>query len=207
EELLKQEDKIKVSQLFREDFEVTTPETRIVEVAAMMIFKDIRRVFVTSDGNLVGGTTTEAPGGGHPLAKEAVLYLFDWPTRKVVWQAVPVPGAGSISSLEIGSDGHVYGIANGCKLFVFDVKKREVIHEADLAEFGGITRPGMVRAPEGSIYATMSKGVVRLTPGTFAHELIATAPQAMSAGPALLNGRLYYASNAHLWSVALETPK
>lgn len=54
EELLKQEDKIKVSQLYREDFEVTTPETRIVEVAAMMIFKDVRRVFVTRDENLVG---------------------------------------------------------------------------------------------------------------------------------------------------------
>jgi mannitol/fructose-specific phosphotransferase system IIA component (Ntr-type)/CBS domain-containing protein len=54
EELLKQEDKIKVSQLYREDFEVTTPETRIVEVAAMMIFKDVRRVFVTQDENLVG---------------------------------------------------------------------------------------------------------------------------------------------------------
>lgn len=55
EELLKQEDKIKVSQLFRQDYEVTTPETRIVEVAAMMIFKDIRRVFVTTrDNDLVG---------------------------------------------------------------------------------------------------------------------------------------------------------
>jgi len=54
EELLKQEDKIKVAQLFRDDFEVTTPETRIVEVAAMMIFKDIRRVFVTSQDRLVG---------------------------------------------------------------------------------------------------------------------------------------------------------
>ena len=55
EELLKNEDKIKVSQLFRTDFEVTTPETRIVEVAAMMIFKDVRRVFVTSaDNTLVG---------------------------------------------------------------------------------------------------------------------------------------------------------
>jgi mannitol/fructose-specific phosphotransferase system IIA component (Ntr-type) len=54
EELLKQEDKIKVSQLFRTDFEVTTPETRIVEVAAMMIFKDVRRVFVTQKGKLVG---------------------------------------------------------------------------------------------------------------------------------------------------------
>lgn len=54
EELLKQEDKIKVSQLFREHYEVTTPETRIVEVAAMMIFKDVLRVFVTSEDNLVG---------------------------------------------------------------------------------------------------------------------------------------------------------
>jgi len=54
EELLKKEDKIKVSQLYREDFEVTSPETRIVEVAAMMIFKDISRVFVISEDNLVG---------------------------------------------------------------------------------------------------------------------------------------------------------
>jgi len=54
EELLKREDKIKVSQLYREDYEVTTPNTRIVEVAAMMIFKDVTRVFVTSNDNLVG---------------------------------------------------------------------------------------------------------------------------------------------------------
>ncbi len=54
EELLKQEDKIKVSQLYRSDYEVTSPSTRIVEVAAMMIFKDVKRVFVTEDDNLVG---------------------------------------------------------------------------------------------------------------------------------------------------------
>lgn len=54
EELLKKEDKIKVSQLYRDDVEVVTPDTRMVEVAAMMIFKDIRRVFVTVDDLLVG---------------------------------------------------------------------------------------------------------------------------------------------------------
>jgi nitrogen PTS system EIIA component len=54
EELLKQEDKIRVSQLYRDDFETTDPKSRIVEVAAMMIFKDIRRVFVTENGRLVG---------------------------------------------------------------------------------------------------------------------------------------------------------
>jgi CBS domain-containing protein len=55
EELLKNEDKIKVSQLYRTDLEVTTPDTRIVEVAAMMIFKDIRRVFVTTNDNKLVG--------------------------------------------------------------------------------------------------------------------------------------------------------
>jgi CBS domain-containing protein len=54
EELLKQEDKIKVSQLFTTDHEVTTPDTKIIEVAAMMIFKDLRRVFVVENERLVG---------------------------------------------------------------------------------------------------------------------------------------------------------
>lgn len=54
EELLKKEDKIKVAQLFRDDYEVALPETKIVEVAAMMIFKDIHRVFVTENDVLVG---------------------------------------------------------------------------------------------------------------------------------------------------------
>lgn len=54
EELLKQEDKIKVAQLYGRDYEVVSPETKIVEVAAMMIFKDIRRVFVTDQDRLVG---------------------------------------------------------------------------------------------------------------------------------------------------------
>ena len=54
EELLKQEDKIKVSQLYKTDHELTTLDTKIVEVAAIMIFKDLRRVFVVAEGKLVG---------------------------------------------------------------------------------------------------------------------------------------------------------
>ncbi len=54
EELLKKEDKIKVAQLYSDDYEVTTPNTRIVEVAAMMVFKNTQRVFVTEGDRLVG---------------------------------------------------------------------------------------------------------------------------------------------------------
>lgn len=54
EELLKQEDKIKVSQLYTQDQEIASLNTKLVEVAAMMIFKDLRRVFVTEGTRLVG---------------------------------------------------------------------------------------------------------------------------------------------------------
>jgi len=54
EELLKQEDKIKVSQLYKTDHEIASTETRLVEVAALMIFKNLRRVFVVKDKKLVG---------------------------------------------------------------------------------------------------------------------------------------------------------
>ncbi|PKK82564.1 MAG: hypothetical protein CVT49_13180 [candidate division Zixibacteria bacterium HGW-Zixibacteria-1] len=54
EELLKHEDKIKVAQLYATDHEVTGMDTRIVEVAAMMIFKNLRRVYVVQGTKLVG---------------------------------------------------------------------------------------------------------------------------------------------------------
>lgn len=54
EELLKQEDKIKVLQLYKTDHETASMETRLVEVAALMIFKDLRRVFVVKDKKLAG---------------------------------------------------------------------------------------------------------------------------------------------------------
>ncbi len=54
EELLKREDKIMVKQLYNRDHEVVNRDTRIVEVAAMMLFKDLRRVFVVEEGKLHG---------------------------------------------------------------------------------------------------------------------------------------------------------
>ena len=54
EELLKKEDKIKVRQLFKTDHEVVRRDAKIVEIAAMMLFKDLRRVFVTEEDKLVG---------------------------------------------------------------------------------------------------------------------------------------------------------
>jgi len=54
EELLRHEDKILVSQLYTTNHVVVGCDTKIVEVAAMMLFKDLRRIFVVEDGKLAG---------------------------------------------------------------------------------------------------------------------------------------------------------
>ncbi len=54
EELLKQEDKLTVEQVYTRDHEIASLNTRIVEVAGMMMFKDLRRVFVTEGNKLIG---------------------------------------------------------------------------------------------------------------------------------------------------------
>lgn len=159
---------------------------------------------VLPDGNLVGGTSIETPGGGHPTAREGVLYLLDWATRKVVFQTVPVPGARDVFSLEVGPGGLVYGLtAPGSDFFVFDPATRQVVHRESLAEYGGLPRPTLLWGPEGQLYALFTKAIVSIDPQTFQHHKLAEPPGPISAGAAILKGRLYFAIGSHLWSYGL----
>lgn len=55
DELLKREDEIKVAEIMTRKVFITTEDTPIVEVAAMMMFRNIRRVPVVDDeGHLIG---------------------------------------------------------------------------------------------------------------------------------------------------------
>lgn len=154
-------------------------------------------------GLLVGGTSVDAPGGGHPQAKQGTLYLFDLATRKVIYRTNPVADAREVFSIEVGPDGLVYGLAAGSKFFVFDPETREVVHREDLAHYGGLPRQTLVREPDGNIYAAFRTSLVRITPGTFDHKQVAVPPTAITAGAVILDGRLYYASGSRIWSCRL----
>ena len=155
------------------------------------------------DGNLVGGTSIATPGGGHPLASEGVLYVMDWASREVVYQVAPVPGAGEVFSIEVGADGLVYGLTSGSRFLVFDPARQEVVHTEDLSAYGGLPRQTLAAGPDGNIYAAFTNAIVRITPGSFAHEKLADPPQTISAGAVIRDGRLYYASGSHIWSFDL----
>ena len=131
---------------------------------------------------------------------------MDWETRDVVFRTVPVAGASEVWALAIGPDGMVYGLASGSRLFVFDPAKREIVHQADLSEYGGMPRH-LVLLPDGStssVYALLSKAILRIKPETYEIEKVADTPVGVGAGGAVMGGRLYFASGSHVWSYNLS---
>ncbi|MCF7688188.1 MAG: dienelactone hydrolase family protein [Cephaloticoccus sp.] len=154
-------------------------------------------------GDLVGGTSVLAPGGGHTTAREGVLYLLDWSTRQVVFQTVPVPGAAEVFSLEVGGNGLVYGLTTGSQFFVFDPQKRAVVHHADLAPLGDLVRPALAVGAGGTVYGVLSRTVFRIEPDDHRITNLGESPVPITAGLAILDGRIYFGSQAQLWSCRL----
>lgn len=155
------------------------------------------------NGDLVGGTSVETPGGGHPTAREGVLYIMDWKSREVVFQIVPVLGAREVFSLEVDPDGLVYGLASGSEFFVFDPKGKKVVYRESMAQYGGLPRPALLGGPDEQIYALFTKAIVRIEPRTFRHQKLADAPGEISSGIAIQRQCLYFAIGSHLWSYSL----
>ena len=152
------------------------------------------------NGDLIGGTSISAPGGGHSTATEAELFIIDWPTKKLIFHTVPVPGQTEIVSIQAAENGLVYGLTGNSTFFVFDSTSRTVVHSERWADYGGVPGHALLWGPDGNLYAMMSRAIVRITPGSFAHEKLADAPTNISAGGALVNGMLVFASNANVWS-------
>jgi len=160
-------------------------------------------------GKLLGGTTTSPGTGGEKKAKEAELYIMDMASRKVEWHQIVIAGAQEYSDMCTGAEGLIYGIADRKKFFVFDVAKRTVIYERDLAGDPGMTTGQQgprifVPGPKGEIYVLFVRGIARVEPGTYALRMIARSPVTIDAGGDYLDGRIYFASASHLYSYGLK---
>ena len=158
---------------------------------------------VLPDGLIIAGTSVAAGHGAHPVDANAVLYILDWQARKVVFQTVPVNGANALQVIEIGPDKLVYGLTAGSTLFVFDPNDRKILHQEKLKGYGVAAQRGLVAAPDGYLYALFTKGIFRITPGTFQLEKMADTPGPVFSGGGILSGRIYFTIGSHLWSYRL----
>ena len=153
-----------------------------------------------ANGDLVGGTSVAAPGGGHVVAKEGELFVLDWRTKKLAFRMAPVPGDGNIVSIQVMPDGLVYGLSGGSTFFVFDPKSRKITHSESFKAYGGVPRHALHTGPDGKLYAMLSKAILRIDPGTLKHEKLADSPAPITGGGALVNGQLCFASTSHVWA-------
>lgn len=151
---------------------------------------------------VVGATSIEAPGGGRVLAKEAELFLMDADTLKVTYRTVPIAGANAIYGLVVGDNNLVYGLTNKSQMFVFDLKTRKVVHQADWSQWGSPFNPGypLWRSEDGIIYGLLSHSIVRLNPD-FTSEKLAATPTVVSGGGVQLGSRMFFTSGSELYSV------
>jgi dienelactone hydrolase len=180
-----------------------TGEKQLLTHEQVVPFHSTHTLKALSNGDLIGGTSVLTPGGGHPGAKEGVLYVMDWKTKKVVFQTVPVPGAAEVFSLEVGADDLVYGVTSGLQYFVFDAAKKEIVHRERLGDWGELVRPSFLRGEDGKIYGVFGRAIARIEPGTLKVEKIATPPVTIGAGLAIDRGLIYFASRANLWRFKL----
>jgi len=151
------------------------------------------------------GSCIEAPCGGHPHAKEAMLFAYDLTTETILYSLVPVPGARTISFMKFDKAGIVHGMTIEGVYFAFDPAKREVLCTKDLSAYGNAGgRDGMKADENGDVYGLLSGGIYRIQSGTTEPEIISIPPCVIDRGMAVIDGKIYFGSGTHLWSYTIE---
>lgn len=183
------------------------------------LVQDQSVVTLTRWKNLIAGATTVGGGGGsHPTENEAKLFLWDTKTRQKVFETVPVAGAGTITDLITAPNGLIYGIAgravaavdvgkkaitqpNGTQsvVFAFDATKREVAMQK-VAPFNGVVYNSVKVGSDGKIWGLASTGIFAIDPKTNDISLVASSPNHITGGFAMLGTTIYFTSEAEVWS-------
>jgi outer membrane protein assembly factor BamB len=189
-------------------FDIETGESSLIRNENLFPGHSTVTLKALANGSLVGGTSVDAPGGGHPTAKTAKLYIMAWPTREVLADAEPTPGARSINCLAVSPEGLVYGLTNTVEFFVFDPDTMDVVHRQSLGEHGAPLRPdqSLILTLKGRLLLLLNRALLEISPADYAVNRIAALPSSAGAGSALCDGRAYYGVGAHVWSCAAPLP-
>jgi hypothetical protein len=186
-------------------YNLETNESLLLHHQNLVPDHSVQAMAALPDGNIICGTTVSGGHGTLATAKEGVLFVLDWQTKKVIYQTVPVPGSTSVAALYVAPDGLVYGLASPATFFAFDPRARKVLQSKAFAECGGaVFGDALLPDGQGHLYTVLSQGIMRVTLRDFDVERLATPPAAITGGVAVVSGRIYFAIGSHLWSYALS---
>jgi hypothetical protein len=161
-------------------------------------------------GKLLGGTTTSPGTGGEKKAGQAELYILDLATAKMEWHEPAIPGVQTYTAMGLGAEGLVFGFADRDRFFVFDPKRRVVIHQENTGPHFGpcVSQQGprvFVSGPGDTLYVLFTKGIAAVDRRTFKIQMLAASPVAINAGGDYLDGRIFFGSGSHVYSWRVAT--
>jgi hypothetical protein len=153
------------------------------------------------EGNIVGGTTVEGGGGSHPTENEARVFVWSSAQKRLLWDLVPVSGAGAITDLIASKRGLIYGIATGQGqhvLFTLDPRARRIVATQTLP-FHAVVYNSLASADDGSIWGLAEEGIFQIDDATHQAKLNSVSPTPISGGFALRDGAIYFLSGSDVY--------
>ena len=181
------------------------PNLGIASLASAPVCQGI----TTANARLVAGTTTAVGGGATSTATTSPLFIRNTTTNTMIKQFA-IPSVASISSITDlilnPANNYVYGIANnptGSYLFIFNPKTGTFVNGGTKLPFSGPIYDSVAIGSDGNIWGIYPKGIFKIDVTTNVGQAVATAPQPITAGFALVKGsagdKIYYSSQADLY--------
>ncbi|MBO4647598.1 MAG: hypothetical protein J5806_05530 [Lentisphaeria bacterium] len=155
-------------------------------------------LYFQPDGDLVGGTSIEAPGGGHEQAKCATVFRMDWKTGKVV-RSVKLPGVRHIYGVrEFGR--WIFAAANNGILYRIDREKWTIDKQFEM-EGRALIRNPLLKTPDGKrLFLLQGRHITEIDRASGEPTVAAKTPWHLSAGGAILGDRIYFIQRENICS-------
>ncbi len=143
------------------------------------------------NGDIVGGTSNEAPGGGYRKADEAAIFRVDWQTGKLV-KAVPTPGSSNVVSVELWK-GSLFAVTSDGVLYRLNPETLEILDRYSVAGGGTPPRNAFQKSADDRLFLLQANCIQEFNPATLKPVAVGLPASPITAGGACVNGKLYFA--------------
>ena len=158
-----------------------------------------------NSGDILGGTSTETPGGAQSREKEAHLYVLDWKNQKVKNCFVPIKDAREITQIFVDQFDRAHCLTEQSIYFVCDPYTEQILFEKDLSRWGQIVRNGFAYdVTTNTLYCLLSETLLRIDieeKQCREPKVVDSLPMSASSGIVHKNKKIYYGSGSHLCSI------
>lgn len=180
-------------------YDVISRKMRAIQNCNLIPYHSVLSMAAMPTGEMLCGTSIEAPCGGYVYATEAVLFGLDIKTDKVLYSLIPIPGAREIAHIKLDRFNIVHAITSESIYFAYHPEERKVLRTVNLSEYGHVVRDGMQCADDGMLYGLLTGGIYRINPEDGEVKVISVPPCDITAGMAVTGSKIYFGSKTHLW--------